>query len=250
MIENYINRHTVMGMMSKHYIPFDDYSGFYKNKKKDKVVIFEEKDIEDVIEINYYYMSNKSSVKCSSWYHSNVIVSIFNNDFFNLCGKKYKEIRETRNRYNGKIVIKKDLENIDEILDLLKRWDEFSGGKYGWNRHSGYDRAFFIKYYEQEKKDLFSLFFYCNNTLIGYSIVSKIHSDGCFRYVIRKSDISVGRNIGLYIDFKTFENIYNESKKFYVNWGSGSGNILKYKKKFPVFLEKKVYFYKMKKNVL
>ena len=37
-----------MGMMSSHYIPFDDWTGFYKNKKRDKVVIFnKDKLVED-----------------------------------------------------------------------------------------------------------------------------------------------------------------------------------------------------------
>ena len=40
MIENYINKHSVMGMMSKNYIPFENYEGFYKNKKKDKIEVF------------------------------------------------------------------------------------------------------------------------------------------------------------------------------------------------------------------
>jgi hypothetical protein len=250
MIENYINKHTVMGMMSKHYIPFDNFSGFYKNKKKNKVVVYSEDKEFDCDEINYYYIKTKPNIKYSSLFSSNVLVSNFNDNFFSLKGKEYKEIRESRNKWEKSIEIKNYIDNIEEILDLLKKWDEFSGGKYGWQRHSGHDKSFFIKYYEQEKKDLFSLFFYCNNILIGYSIVSKIQNDNCFRYNIRKCDVSIGRNIGLYIDFKTFENIYSENKKFYINWGASAGNLQKYKKKFPVYKEVKVWFYKIKNKVL
>ena len=249
-MKNYINKHTVMGMMSKHYIPFEDFSGFYKSKKKDKVVVFN-KDfpISNYKEINYYYISNKPEVKIKNMYNSTLLISYFDSDFFKLSGKSNTEIRETRNKCNKIITIKNNIDSIDEVILLINKWDELSGKKYGWNRHSGYDRAFFVKYYDLEKDNLFSLFFYCNNVLIGYSIVSGVVNNNCFRYVIRKMDMSVCRNICLYIDFKTFENLYSiYGREFYVNWGASSGNVLKYKKKFPVFSEKKVWFYKVKNN--
>jgi len=179
-------------------------------------------------------------------YHLNLLISRFDGDFFELRGKKNKEIRETRNKYNKSIIIKKDIENIEEVIGLINCWDKISGVKYGWQRHSGYDKSFFLKYYEQEKKDLFSLFFYIDGVLVGYSVVSKIMDGDCFRYIIRKFDASF-RNICLYIDFKIFENLYSEyGGDFRVSWGASSGNVLKYKKKYPIFFEDKVWFYKIK----
>ena len=252
MIENYINKHTVMGMMSYHYIPFDNFDGFYKNKDRTKVVVFDKNyQNEDCNEINYYYILDKPEEKIKNMYSSSLLISNFDKDYFSLKGLDNKEMRETRNKWNKKIVIKDNLDNIDEVLNLIDIWDEVSGKKYRFNRHSGYDRSFFKKYYKDEKENLISLFFYCENKLVGYSIVSKImENDNCFRYIIRKSDNSIGRNIGLYIDFKTFENIFNiYEKEFKVNWGSSSKNVLKYKKtKFPVFLEKKTWFYKKVQN--
>jgi len=247
MIENYINKHTIMGMMSKHYVPFENWRGFYKNKKRTKVVVFDDNYIDNIEEISYYYIKNKpKNTKC---YNSILLVSYFNEEYFKLRGKENKEIRETRNKWNKEIIIKYDIEDISSIIELINKWDEQSGFKYRWNRHSGYDRSFFIKYYEQEKKELISLFFYLGEKLIGYSIISLNSEDKCYRYILRKSDISIGRNTCLYIDFKTFEHIFkNYKKEFYINWGASSGNVLKYKKKFPVYLEKKVYFYKRKKN--
>ena len=239
-----------MGMMSKHYIPFEDYSGFYKSKKRDKIVVFN-KDYSkpNCKEINYYYIPDKPEVKIKNMYNSTLLVSHFDSNFFKLAGKEKKEIRETRNQYNKAITIKNDIENIEEVILLINKWDKLSGEKYKWNRHSGYDKAFFIKYYKQEKDNLISLFFYLDDVLVGYSIVSNIVDNNCFKYVIRKMSISTGRNLCLYIDFKVFENIYNNySKKFFVNWGASSKNVLKYKKKFPVFSEDKVYFYKKKKE--
>jgi len=250
MIENYINKHTVMGMMSSNYIPFDDWTGFYKNKKRDKIVVFsKDKNIKDYKEVNYYYIFDKPEIKIKNIYSSTLLISHFDSDFFKLSGKSNKEIRETRNKYNKVITIENDINSIDEVILLINKWDELSGGKYGWQKHSGYDKSFFIKYYEKEKNNLISLFFYLDNILVGYSIVSNIIENNCFKYVIRKMNVGIGRNICLYIDFKTFENLYNTyGREFYVNWGASSGNVLKYKKKFSIFREEKMWFYKIKKE--
>lgn len=236
-----------MGMMSSNYIPFEDWTGFYKNKNKTKVTVFNKDYNSDISEINYYYLPEK--IEGLSSYNSTLLVSEFTSDYFKLAGKENTETRESRNKWNKSIIIEENLRSIDEVITLIDKWDLLSGKKYRFNRHSGYDRSFFRKYYETEKDNLHSLFFYCEGVLVGYSIISKIRDDECFRYIIRKMDISVGRNICLYIDYKTFENLFNIYKKdFYVNWGASSNKVLKYKKKFPVFLEKKVWFCKRKND--
>ena len=91
------------------------------------------------------------------------------------------------------------------------------------------------------------MFFYINNELVGYSVVSGLVENNCFKYVIRKMEIKNKRNICLYIDYKTFENLYYiYDRDFYINWGASKGNVLKYKKKFPVSYEGRVWFYKIK----
>ena len=242
MIENYINKHTIMGFLSNRYVPFNDWRGFYKNKDKTKVTVFDDSFTGNFEEINYSYSYNKAG------FNATVLVSDFNKDFFSLSGSLYKEIRETRNKWNKSVLIKNSPNSISEVIELINKWDKLSGGKYGFRRHSGYDRNFFQKYWELEKDTLYSLFFYYKNVLVGYSIVSKIQDDNCFRYITRKIDISAGRNICLYIDFKTFENIWSDyGKDFYINWGASAGKLLKYKMKFPIFKTQKVYFYKVKK---
>jgi len=243
MIEDYINKHTIMGMLSKRYTPFDNWEGFYKNKNRTKVTVFKDFD-GDFEEINCSYLFNK--VK---GYNSTLLISNFNEEFFKLPSREYREIREAKNKWDKTISIQTAPNSILEIIELINKWDELSGKKYMFTRHSGYDRNFFQKYWESEKDNLYSLFFYHNNNLLGYSIVSKIQNDDCFRYVIRKMDISAGRNIGLYIDYKTFENIWKDhNKDFYINWGASSGKVLKYKMKFPVFKTQKVWFCKKRKN--
>jgi len=244
MIEDYINKHTIMGMLSKRYVPFDDWRGFYKNKNQTKVVVFDNDFDGNFEEIGHYYLFDKVR-----GYNSTLLISNFTATFFELSGGRHREIREARNKWDKYILIQDHPNSVLEVVELIDRWDRLSGEKYRFNRHSGYDRNFFQKYWKTEKDNLYSLFFYFGDTLVGYSVVSKIQNDDCFRYVIRKMDISVGRNVGLYIDYKTFENIWNErGKDFYVNWGASSGKVLKYKMKFPVFKTRKVWFGKRNKN--
>jgi hypothetical protein len=241
-MNTYINKHTIMGMLSRNYTPFNNWQGFYKNKNKTKAVVFDEIFNENLEEINYSYINNKAKGS----YKSTVLISYFDDDFFCLNGRKFREIRETKNKWDKKISIKAAPNSILEVIDLINKWDILSGGKYGFNRHSGYDRNFFNKYWESEKDSLFSLFFYYDDVLVGYSIVSKLNPND-FTYVIRKVDISVGRNICLYVDYKTFENIHKFYDKFHINWGASSGKVLKYKRKFPIGMENNVYFFKRKK---
>lgn len=242
-MNTYINKHTVMGMLSRNYIPFSDWSGFYKNKNRTKVVTFDESFNGNFDEISYSYMDKR----VKGCYKSTMLISKFNNNFFKLEGKKIREIRETRNKWDKKITITKMPRSIEEIIELINKWDVLSGVKYRFNRHSGYDRNFFNKYWDNEKDNLFSLFFYYNDILVGYSIVSKLNPY-YFNYIIRKVDISAGRNICLYVDYKTFENIHQLYDTFYINWGASSGKVLKYKRKFPVNQEINVYFFKRKNN--
>jgi len=231
MVDDYINRHTIQGMMSKTAKPFDDWAGFWKNSKQ--VVVFDDSvslsDFPLSNRISWGYLPSKENLdkRCST-YSSILVLSEFD--------------RETRNHFNQQIDIQDNPISFGEVSSLIDMWDDQSGDKYGWQRHSGYDRNFFRKFWEFEKQDLWSNFFYLNGRLVGYSVVSKISDDGCFRYVIRKNDVSL-RNLCLFIDFNTFERIFKEIQKpFLINWGASSGGVLKYKKKFPVFLEKKVFF--------
>lgn len=235
MIEDYINKHSIMGMLSKNYKVSPDFSFFIKNKQKKVKFIFNE------LEPNtsYYYLLNKPPVRSKS---STLLISNFNKEFFLLQGDEFHEFRENNNKYNNIITIKKEPNSINEILELIKIWELERGEIYRRTMHSGYDKNFFNKFYFQEKNDLFSLFFYLSDKLVGYSITSKITNDDCYRYIIRKNDIKY-RNLCMYIDYKMFEEIWQETKKdFYINWGASSGGVLKYKRKFPNFLEKKVYF--------
>ena len=253
---NYISRHSIMGMLSKSYIPLDDNKGYLKNKKE--VVLFSSSD--DVIapfktypKINLNYVDEISDVKTkipdytlSSKYFSYMLLSKLDKDFFELKTSKWQEMRETRNKYRKCVVVKNDID-IEEVIAFIRDWIVKRGDeKYGWQLHAGYDINFFTKYYNLEKDRLWSNFYYIDGKLVGYSIVSK-EWDESYKYLIRKNDTSY-RNLCLYIDFSTFERMFSEVGEFLVNWGSNSGSLLKYKQKFPEHLIEKKWFYKFKKN--
>ena len=249
---NYISKHSVMGMMSQRYISIENYLGFIKNKKE--VVLFDSslaKKYNNYNKINLYYYPNRTynieGYNKTSSYSSTMLVSNLSVDFFNLSGKKHREIRETRNKYNKLVDIKYELNDINTVIRFIKQWNIDRGKeKYGWQLHSGYDINFFNRFYNEEKDNLFSNFYYIGDNLVGYAIVSKNKKDNCYNYIIRKNDTKY-RNLCLYIDYKIFKRIFI-GKDFYINWGCSSGNVLKYKKKFPIYLCEKRYFIKYKKN--
>lgn len=247
---SYINHHTIQGMVSERYKSFEN--GFKKNKNN-IVLFYPALNIKDFNEKNIYInylledeynniISSGIDLKKSK---QKMILSQIDNDFLLLKGNKYHEFRETKNKYDKIISIKNVPNSIDDVLNLIKVWDEISGIKYGWQRHSGYDRNFFCNIWSQEKDQLFSYFFYLEDKLVGYSIISKLGNGENFNYIIRKNNTSY-RNLCLYIDLKSFSLMFDELQKpFTINWGAASGNILKYKKKFPIYKEIPVYFAKV-----
>jgi len=233
----YSNKYGVMGMAGKCEV-LGDFEGLRKNKNK--VVSFSKDFNPNSPIISYSYIYEKPSAK--GYMKCRQITSKLDKSFFKLEGGNFREIRETRNKFNKIITIKEYKK--EDVLELIDRWDAQSGKKYGWQRHSGYDRAFFNRWYDSEKENLISRFYYIDDRIVGYSVLHK-ESDN-YTYIIRKADNTI-RNTCLYVDYKTFEEIYNiENKDFYVNWGASSGTLLKYKRKFGSFEETDVYFYSIK----
>jgi len=238
-----------MGMMSARYLPFDNWGGYKKNKNE--VVLFDPNLISDYNnyeKISLHYLTEiPNGLNITSKYNSNMLVSVFNEEFFKLYGEKYREIREARNKYNKIVRIEHDIKDINIIINFIKEWNAKRGdAKYGWQLHSGYDISFFERFYEQEKNNLWSNFFYIDNNFVGYSIISKNGEEECYNYLIRKNNVDL-RNLCLYIDYKSFERIWGEKhSEFHINWGCSSGSLLKYKSKFPILCCVKRYFVMIK----
>ena len=253
---NYITKHTIMGMLSKNYKPFDNWCGYVKNKNE--VVLFT--DSNHIIskhisypKINLNYVDKLedkdkiSGYKKSSSYSLTNIKSIFDKSFFSLSGKRFRRMRAARNKYDKIVEVRNDC-NIDEIIEFIDEWTiERGKEKYGWQLHSGYDKTFFNKFYKKEKGRLWSNFFFIDGKLIGYSIISKNTNNNEYRYMIRKCNVKY-TDITLYIDLYSFERVFDKVGEFVLIWGASSGGVLKYKKKFPIYSEDKKWFYKFKRT--
>ena len=247
----YWTKHGMMGMMGKYSFFSESEKFFFKNRKN--IICFDTNLKFKNFKTSYSYIREKDFLKIfkkdiKSKYFLIQTISKFDKNFFNLEGKKFKEIRETRNKFNKIIKIKKDAD-IKEILNLIDCWDVNRGEKYGWQKHSGYDRNFFNRFFRQEKSNLQSLFFYIDGNLVGYSIISLLkENDNIYNYIIRKNDTTY-RNLCLYIDYKSFEFLFQNEKEFFINWGASSGSLLKYKEKFPIYEQEKLYFFKLKEQI-
>lgn len=253
---NYITKHTIMGMLSKNYMPFNNWAGYVKNKNE--VILFTNSD--NIIskylnypKINLNYVdkldNSKNKIKGyinSSSYQLTNVKSKLDAGFFNLSGKKYRRMRAAQNKYNKIVEVRNDC-SVEEIIKFIDEWTiERGKEKYGWQLHSGYDKTFFNKFYHKEKKELWSNFFFIDGKLIGYSIISKNTNNNEYRYMIRKCNVKYA-DITLYIDLYSFKKVFDDVNEFILIWGASSGGVLKYKKKFPIYSENKKWFYKFKR---
>lgn len=181
------------------------------------------------------------------------VQSVFENagDLFgeeSLAGKQFIELRETRNKFQSKIKSgmitlhqnpSREIYNtvIKPLIEpFLKSWDESEGKKYGWQRHSGYDKNFFTEErYEKHADELQTTFIVDTilNQLIGYSVISlqPIVGSKSFPYVIRKCNTHYSRNITKFMDYISIKGLYEKTLEpsFSVHWGASSGGVLKYK---------------------
>lgn len=261
----YINKHSVMGMLSKNQTIIEDSLSIRRNKNK--ILCFDEESARSYIgiykDINLGYFTKKIKSEDMSFYGKStaVITGPFSkNNFLGFKGREYEEYRETINSLDKKLLISEQMFSPLDVIGVVDEWNELAGKrKYGWQLHSGYDKNFFhSQYFEQEKENLQTLFFYDKETMkcVGYSVISKNADDktlnhSLFSYLIRKYIPSKEyKNLCLYIDLKTIQRLVtNQDKECLVHWGASSGGVLNYKLgKFKNFIYKSydVWFGKIK----
>lgn len=272
-MSNYINKHSILGLMNKNaYLNIDVTElSFYKTKAKNKVVFFKELSEEDeakYTEVNYMYLDEKPERKIKGMYKMSEVISVFDNKYFRnirLCTDKelYQTLRKYRiNREELKIIEFSQVNPADykelqeDIVKMIEVWrySDKGGMKYGWQEHAGIDKAFFERFFKmkpEEQDEYQVLFFVYQGTLMGYSVIEKEPDiNGEYKYLIRKCitespDGAGWRNLCLYIDYITFEQLWmrNDLNKFYVNWGASSRGALWYKMhKFPLFATEDRWF--------
>ena len=267
---NYVNDLSIYGLMNKNaFINYDsDKLSFYKNKIKSKVVFFERltEDEESKYEsISYMYMNEDPKDKRA--YCMDEIVSIISNDMFeNMSGKKYREIRETVNKYKNKVEIKPiNKETKSSIIEMIEKWRYADNGgmKYKWQEHAGIDKAIIDRYIKEDLREaIIGMSFWINGECIGYYMIERFVSDitdNKFEYkyltrkVLNKKNL---RNITEYVDWLTFKQLYRnhciyhpDFNDFLINWGCSSGGVHWYKThKWPLYSTTPRWFMTIKNN--
>ena len=244
----YWNKHGQQGMMGK-FGQLSSYP-FYFYKNSSNIVSFDVK-LTTIKEhkVSYAYITEedfktipKSEIK--SKYILTQTISKIDSEYLSLEGKKHKDDRNTRNKYDKIVSVKTKPNSIEEVLSLIDIWDAKRGDLvYNWQKHSGYDRSFFTRFYEQEKENLQCLFFYIKGKLVGYSVISLVKDDEAYVFCLGKCDTEY-KDISWYIDFRSFDYLLCDEEYVLINWGASSGSLLKYKMRFPVHSLEKLYFFK------
>ena len=265
---NYANEISLYGMLPKSAIVNTPLT-FYKNKSKKEIVSFDPNFKSNEYIVNYMYMNEKPEGIKSTW-EWEITQGPFDEEFFELKGKKYKHLRNILHRnqieeYHSLICKKPWIygenywSNFADCESLLNKWwDEVGDKNYGWNVHLGYDKRYLKESIDILKDRTFNLFFTgCdpssrNYVLRGYAIFSKPvkDDDGLWNltYMLGKYDPAI-LNASRMIDFFSykyiFENVTNH-EPFKVNLGTAKGGLLKYKEMvFPTYSKEKRYFYKV-----
>lgn len=251
---NYANEISIYGMLPTYAVMKGSLS-FYKNKRKQEIISFDESFRDDSVNISYRYVNKpiKTPNIKNIFYEYEVTQGLFNKAFFTLEGKKFKHLRNLCNKYDPIIEIKKDY-NFEEVNNLLEKWkDKIGDSHYNWNVHIGYDKRFLKESIHFLKEKVIPLFFYIDTKLVGYAIFDKgkKDSDGIYNYtyLLGKYDPDYP-NLSRYLDYKSYEFLfYNKNIEFKVNLGTASKGLLKYKTQtFPTYALEKRYFYKREKK--
>lgn len=250
---NYVDEISIYGLMNKNASFKDEYS-FYKTKDKKKLTqcrheLLKEEESQ-YKQVNYMYLDeapHKDRIYNKIYQISSIIDST--KMFGDMPGKEYRELRQTRNKYDGNVVIKKlSEETKNDVLSVIDIWKVNQGTKYGWQQHIGIDKAIINRYCDGILANVIAFVFYLDGQCIGYStIATKGHiCDGkkTYNYLTRKV-LFVGRNITEYIDFATFRELYKitHDSEFIINWGCSSGGVAWYKEnKWPLYKKEPKYF--------
>lgn len=149
-------------------------------------------------------------------------------------GGKFRECRETWNRFSREVVVTSGPPPLEDLDTLLDAWDQGPGTKYGWQRHSGYDRWWFRNPLVQGLSHLQTLSFWAGKTLVGYSVMDLGSLLETGHYVIRKVHPRTARNLTLFVDLVTIETARRDfpgGQLETILLGASSGGVLDYKVK-------------------
>jgi len=234
--------------------PLPNNIGLIKNKNQ--MVLFKQEYIDDAqlfldginritlmnLSEDNYNLFLKRDIKHTKSKNDSV-VSIFDGDFFELDGKKYRHLRYRRNHYTKlfNFEVRDSVKSMHDFDVFIKKWNNMRKDAH-FQLHTGYDVRFIKENLNTYKDKLVQKWFYDNNELVGYSIVNRV-SDGKYNLLCRKT-FTDGRytDLCMYVDYYVFKSIYDDKKKLYlVNMGAGQSGVKQYKEtKFPHFASYKM----------
>jgi hypothetical protein len=247
----YWTRHGKMTMMGKAGKLSSSPYFYYKNSKN--LVVFIASCSPYGYKVSYAYIPDEDfqeidKKRIKSKYHLTQVVSLIDDKFASLPGKKNKDNRNIRNKYEKIVEVRESPESIEEVISFIDEWDKTRGVVYGWQRHSGYDKNFFTNHYESEKNSVQSLFYYIKGKLVGYSVISVAREDTSYTYMIGKCLVEY-KSLSWYIDYDSFCRLRErEGCDVLVNWGASGGSLLKYKTQFPVHSLEKLWFFRLEEH--
>ena len=151
--------------------------------------------------------------------HRKTYIYYFDEEYFKLYGKKYRNVRNAVNKYTDKITIKSKCNDVSEVIDLMKLWKKQRKDRYYMFITSG-EEYFLNTFYNDN--DFISRFYYDNDVLIGYSIYERLEN-GLFNSFFRKCNLEYS-HLSEFIDFKSFEYVYKQYGNFYLNIGDDGGD--------------------------
>lgn len=267
MLNNYVNRISIYGLMNKFCVICDNIWGFWKTKSHTKLVSLDENIEGSPDKVSCMYLEevkfNAEYWKERGYEMSRVmsepeIYSAIKEDTVNPTRKSNAELYETIKHYalmkNFSVEHWKP-EDTSDIMHMIEQWANTSGKKYGFIRHEGIDKALFLRLQKSEidTNKLLIFVFKLGSEVVGYSVIENQPTDGEIVYLIRKcvrtseSGFNL-RNLCLYIDWYTFKKVHDNCGDYVVNWGCSGGGVRQYKiSKWPLYKEKPLYFYGLKK---
>lgn len=162
-------------------------------------------------------------------------------EFFSLKGKKYKNIRNGRNKWEKEVVIESKPRFWDDIKQIIMLWREQSESRY-FRMFTSNEWNFINTHIQHNFNNYITYCYYICDKIVGCSIYEHIRDD-LFLSLFRKSDVSYPK-LSNYIDYRSFHNVYDKYGEFFINIGDDGGreNLRKFKiQQFDVHKEFIVY---------
>lgn len=205
----------------------DNYDGFYK--KQGGISLFNTKFLDVYLDkihplnISMGTVDDANIIKERKLnytrYKSGFIFYNITHEDLLLNGKKYSEVRRSKNLYKDILDVKYSI-NIDDAEELIQIWRKQRKDAHSSLKTNG--ETFFFRNHFNDN-NLINLSFYIDNIIVGYAVLEKIE-DNVFNWLFRRIDTE-RKQLIYYIDHLIFSHIYklNNNEPFLLSGGDDGG---------------------------